>query len=454
MAETSITKTGAIRISDIYSGLGVPQRTNGYDLAYICSNQHGKTNMWARYKPEAIGGPTPITDAQRKSNNYGLKPSAGLTQSYQPNMNELTGIPALLSVTWSYEAPTPTSHWSRLTDWAGYEFAAASPIAAAKDVEISLNSSSVTIDLTPKNINTVNSLTLADFDYCKDYYLGVVVWVETISTGEQSFVGYVTANSKISDTTSTSSTSVTISRNELPSISSGKEIHYAICFSETCKPALSTETIVTSLYPVVTSYTTEAVIDVAESAPATFTLTGVSTKATETPVADSLDRYGTISMGTDDSLQVTALGVGKNSGTIAFFGYFTSDTATKITITSLIGTMQPTITGTKGVVTAKLYVKNSSGSYIQQTSASVTVYANTPLYVALEFNNIAYVPSEGASWVLPSGTYYDTYCSSVFRCNYTAADTTSISAFLFSRQIFVWEGSGDKAFSLSLNAQT
>lgn len=40
-----------IAASDPYMVLGVGTYNGGYDVGYICSNQHGKINKWAKYKP-------------------------------------------------------------------------------------------------------------------------------------------------------------------------------------------------------------------------------------------------------------------------------------------------------------------------------------------------------------------------------------------------------------------
>lgn len=40
-----------ISVKDPYQVLGVGATSNGYDVGYICSNNHGKINMWSRFKP-------------------------------------------------------------------------------------------------------------------------------------------------------------------------------------------------------------------------------------------------------------------------------------------------------------------------------------------------------------------------------------------------------------------
>lgn len=88
-----------------------------------------KIVIWARNKPEAIGGPEDITDAQRKANNFGLTP---------PSI--YTSIPAYaaaayagnLANAWSYQRVSPyiydssgniiggNGDWARYTDFDNY----------------------------------------------------------------------------------------------------------------------------------------------------------------------------------------------------------------------------------------------------------------------------------------------------------------------------------------------
>lgn len=437
----------AISVADIYKVLDVPPRATGYDLGYICCNGHGKTNIWARYKPEAIGGSGPISDDQRKTNNYGLRPTNGLGTGYTPDM---TGINKLVKITWAYTPPSATQ-WHRVSDWNGYEAQAGTPIGAVRYIDFPLSQSSITIDMAPQSITTENSLTLADFSYCKDMYLCVVVWTENPSTGAQTFLNYVTAADAIGDTSSYDRTEVTITRSELSGITSTYEIHYAVCFSTTRKTALSATLLTTTLYPVVTNKSVTNLINMSTSAPFSFTVTGISPSASVLPISDSLDYYGEFTDTDDGEITVNALGVGGYSGTIAIFGYFstTSTTTLVVTGTPIRGTMQPTITGTKATVPPVLYVRDSSGAYELPTASSVTISSSQPLYVALEFSSIAFIPSENGTAQTPTMDTYDKYVSSVIVGKYLAADTASTSAGLFTLPVNVWQGSYDRTFTVN-----
>lgn len=46
-----------ISVREVYDCLGVkPGKSNGYDVGYICSNQHHMINMWSKKKPVHIEG--------------------------------------------------------------------------------------------------------------------------------------------------------------------------------------------------------------------------------------------------------------------------------------------------------------------------------------------------------------------------------------------------------------
>ena len=113
-----------IGLAEVYSVLGVSKSGSYYDVGYICSNSHGRTNPWALYKPQRINTPADITLSQRKQNNCGLTPYlvsalSGLPAAYTNYANSMHG--------WTYNAPRPGTDWSRLTDFNGYNHAATAP---------------------------------------------------------------------------------------------------------------------------------------------------------------------------------------------------------------------------------------------------------------------------------------------------------------------------------------
>lgn len=94
-----------INIKDTYVCLGVGQYNGWYDLAYICSNQHGRTNIWSKWKPVIVDTPKEITEEQLKAVAYGL-------QWYQSGDS--------LTYSIRYLPPVSGVNWQRLTDFIGY----------------------------------------------------------------------------------------------------------------------------------------------------------------------------------------------------------------------------------------------------------------------------------------------------------------------------------------------
>lgn len=97
--------TAPVNIKDPYVCLGVGQYNDWYDLAYICSNQHGKTNIWSKWKPVIVDTPKDITEEQLKAAAYGL-------QWYQ------SGDSLTFSI--RYLPPISGVNWQRITDFIGY----------------------------------------------------------------------------------------------------------------------------------------------------------------------------------------------------------------------------------------------------------------------------------------------------------------------------------------------
>lgn len=97
--------TAPVNIKDPYACLGVGQYNGWYDLAYICSNQHGKTNIWSKWKPVIVDTPKDITEEQLKAAAYGL-------QWYQSGDS--------LTYSIRYLPPVSGVNWQRITDFIGY----------------------------------------------------------------------------------------------------------------------------------------------------------------------------------------------------------------------------------------------------------------------------------------------------------------------------------------------
>lgn len=120
-SNNKINKDGGLcPIRDVSIVLGL--KTPSGDWGYLCSNAHGCTNKWAKYKPEAIGTQADLTLEQRKANNFGLDPVGALaSDGYTYNLAE-----------WRYIAPG-SGHWKRLGDFIDYLHTAKPPVYILSD---------------------------------------------------------------------------------------------------------------------------------------------------------------------------------------------------------------------------------------------------------------------------------------------------------------------------------
>lgn len=97
--------TDPIADRDPYVCMGVGKYNGEYDWTYICSNQHGKTNIWSRWKPVIVNTPQDITEQQLKAVAYGL-------QWYQSGDS--------LTYSIRYLPPVGGVDFQRITDFIGY----------------------------------------------------------------------------------------------------------------------------------------------------------------------------------------------------------------------------------------------------------------------------------------------------------------------------------------------
>lgn len=190
MPYNSPTRTinAPVGIADVASCLGCTT-----DLGTCCT--YPTINPWAKYKPEAAGGPGGLTLDQRKDNNFGLAPST----VYSSKTALLTAV-ANGSFTggWTYTKPVPGTHWMRLTDFinaaspakTGYNANAQCPfgtlmpvtayLAKSQDVHLMINADAPD---TGDGLDDNGCLSLADFRNgslpLKDWYFGVLLYKST-----------------------------------------------------------------------------------------------------------------------------------------------------------------------------------------------------------------------------------------------------------------------------------
>lgn len=119
--------------ADVYPVLGVSKTGTYYDIGYINSNSHGRTNKWAKYKPVRVAQPGTITDAQRAAANHGMT-AWEVADIVRAQGGYAVALPA--TGQWSYAAPRPGTDWCRLTDWDGYNHAAKIPASGFTNLDI------------------------------------------------------------------------------------------------------------------------------------------------------------------------------------------------------------------------------------------------------------------------------------------------------------------------------
>ena len=187
---------GALHVDHIYSVLGVARRSTGYEINYINSNAHGRTNKWARYKPEAIGGPAPLAFTQRKDNNFGLVPAA----TYDSVFAFRTAVANnTFNGSWNYVAPG-ANHYMRLSDWlnvekntsgayvvkGGYNHEATKPFGTLRSLTATLSNNTNSSLLIPCEAPAMSDgsddgqLNIADFTKAgydlSNWYFGVMLY--------------------------------------------------------------------------------------------------------------------------------------------------------------------------------------------------------------------------------------------------------------------------------------
>lgn len=114
MGHTNTTITAPISLhADVYSVLGVSKSGTYYDVGYINSNAHGRTNIWSRNKPMRVNTVGNLTEQQKHDAAFGLSATFSATQD----------------PIWSYLAPRPGTDWCRLADFEGYNHASSCGLA-------------------------------------------------------------------------------------------------------------------------------------------------------------------------------------------------------------------------------------------------------------------------------------------------------------------------------------
>lgn len=123
--------TKPIGAKEPYTLLDVSKRANGYDVGYICSNQHGQINKWSRYKPVHIANATAVDRNtlwyKGTNNDCGISPISTNSYLQLPNLYDTGAAEWSYSPPWGDRGGTVKSPY-RLADFDKYDNSATPPI--------------------------------------------------------------------------------------------------------------------------------------------------------------------------------------------------------------------------------------------------------------------------------------------------------------------------------------
>lgn len=114
-----------INVREMYSFFGISPYKACYDLVYLCSNLHDKVNKWSKVKPIRYALINTLTKAQFAGTTadhangiyYGMRCRLHDGDSPQDGTKGWAG---LHKCNWEYLPPVPDTHYSRLSDFDGY----------------------------------------------------------------------------------------------------------------------------------------------------------------------------------------------------------------------------------------------------------------------------------------------------------------------------------------------
>lgn len=170
--EDTNSETTSALFSQLGRLLGVGKRSDGrYYLADLCTA--GSINRFARFKPERNITSGPLTEAQRKANNYGFSTPPTIYVSADGITH---GVYEYLKPRGKAVSPI---EWNRLKDFDGYNHDAVSPLLLTFPIKM-YNDSSNGIYVQPNPTNSYNEqdcVTLHDIipNNAKDAYIALLV---------------------------------------------------------------------------------------------------------------------------------------------------------------------------------------------------------------------------------------------------------------------------------------
>lgn len=183
--------------SDVYKVIGIAAQGR-YDIGYACSNAHGKTNKWAKYKPTKYQSISTTTDTWKATDGL-----CGLSIPIYTAIGSTTSglIKDIIDgANWPYNPPTGGSGQPfRITDFNGYNHNAICPFGSDIPSDLYLdrnNTLSFQLENLVQDITDDSNLKISDFTFngvkATDMYVGLL-----LSSGSY-IVG--TSSEKLKDT--------------------------------------------------------------------------------------------------------------------------------------------------------------------------------------------------------------------------------------------------------------
>lgn len=119
-----------INVKDPYVCMGVGKYNGWWDLAYICSNLHGKINPWSKYKPVRFSEP----DNGKSETWYrGDDGKCGYDITVANDVDTIVSQIFSGGNTWEYLPPRVGVDFSRLPDFSGYDHSCVHPFYPTLD---------------------------------------------------------------------------------------------------------------------------------------------------------------------------------------------------------------------------------------------------------------------------------------------------------------------------------
>lgn len=396
-----LSDNGSISTTDIYRVLRILRRNNGDELNYANSNAHGKTKMWAKYKPEAYGdSPAPLTEAQRKANNYGIRPS--ILTAFDGVVDTAVNAKALSEVTFTYVAPG-ANNWMRTSDWIGYEHKATAPHGKPDDVDVPFGTTEVELGLSKRILHFDGALTLEDFSWAtfsgNPVYFTVLVFWEKSDGSAWSIAGRMSSEQAISATSETTvAYSVKIPVSQLTGLVTptgyNKQLKFFCCLCDHQYTSFSEGASSGHLYPLLSEEPPVANLTLQKTAAVSLNVTHVGPKniyeTTNTRVRPISEfQLPTVTSAHCWGVQTTGMWL---------HGQLTNHTGTAVTLQRLnilfkyFETLATTVPAQKSTPCSAIWRK--SGSTWESVS-SVTVPANGTLDVIFGVSTIPYLDDSG-----------------------------------------------------------